>query len=162
MKYYNNGKTGELDFCKLMDSFNSSAKLTSNLDLQYKDIDCILRDGRTVSVKDQSQADKFKCFLFEKLQVRTEDGANIKGNIFSCQADLYAICSPTTWFILDAPKLKTFLSENTFKEIRTTCKTEAFNRKYKGIGCYDRTFSYVVSYKALEESNAFLWKGTRI
>lgn len=162
MEYYNKGKVGELDFCRLLRTLHTSAILTDDLDLQYKDIDCIMKDGRTVSVKDQSQADKYNCFLFEYLQVRTSDNAKVVGNIHNCEADLYAICSPSTWFVLNAPALKEFIDDNDFKSIRTTNSTEAHNRLCKGLQGYDRTYSYVVTFKQLEDSGALLWKGKRV
>lgn len=164
MAYYDGGKKGELDFCKLMEQYGGAYLVHDTIN-QYKDIDVVLnKDSRTVSVKDQSQGDKYKCFLFEYVQERTSDGAKIKGNIHNCQADLYAICSPTKWFIFDAKKLHTFIMNNKeeWKFRRTTAWAEQNNRKVKGANCYDRTYNYVISYDDLRNCDAFLWEGKRI
>lgn len=163
MQYYNHGKKAELDFCKLVEKWGG-ATIVQDLNLQYHDVDVTLRDGRTVSVKDQHSADKFSCFLFEYSQERTCDGAKIRGNLLNCQANLYAIASPTTWFIFDAALLKKYILDNskTFKFIRTTNAVEARNRELKGNMCYDRTWNYVVSYEALRKCGALLWEGKRI
>lgn len=162
-QYWNEGKKGELDFCKLVEGWGG-ATLVHDLDLQHQDIDCIMnKDGRSVSVKDQHSADKFKAFMFEFIQIRTSDGATIQGNIHNCQADLYAICSPSTWFIFDAPKLKEFIHNTPNLTQRSTGKwAEENNRKVKGVNCYDRTTSYVLSYAVLRSSGTLLWEGKRI
>lgn len=162
MSYWNNGKKGENDFVKLVKQYGG-ATLVHDTKLQYQDIDCKMKsDGRTVSVKDQYSADKFECFLFEYSQQRTSDGKSIQGNLQNCQADLYAICSPTKWFVFDAPKLKEFILSGTWKKLRTNSNTEKQNRQLKGENSYDRAWSYVISYKDLRESGALKWETKRI
>lgn len=162
--YYNNGKKAEQQFVELIKNNNwFDGYITNDLKLQYQDIDVVMSDGRTVSVKDQSLADKFNSFMFENVQIRTSDGARTSGNIHLCKADLYAIASPTKWFVLDAEALYNFISDNrhTLTRRKTTLKAEAANRRYKGYGCYDRTESFVITYNELRESGTLLWEGKR-
>lgn len=164
--YYKNGEKAEVEFKNLMLSKGRSCVLTSEIKHQYADIDLFLysRDKtstKSISVKEQTLADKYSTFLFETVQIRTSDMAYIEGNIHQCQADLYAVCSPTFWFVFDAPKLKQWLKTQSLPEIRTTSATEAKNRKMKGNNCYDRTLCVKATYEALEACPAFLYKTSR-
>lgn len=160
--YYNEGKKAELDFCKLMEKWGGGI-LIDDFNEQMKDIDVKLKKcGRTVSVKDQHSADKYQCFLFEHRQIRTSDLNSMNGNVISCEADIYAIATKTEWFIFDAPKLKALLMSGVYPDVYTNTRTEQMNRKKKGNNCFDRTISWRVTFKQLEESDSFLYRCKRI
>jgi len=161
MKYYETGMKAEKEFCALMEDYGG-AYLNTSMVQQNKDIDCTIRkDKRTVSVKEQHSADKFNMFLFEYKQIRTRDLETIDGNFISCEADLYAIATPSSWYIFDASKLKEYVNSNNWSTVYTTAYTESLNRKYKGMQGYDRTMSYKVPIKSLVNNGCFLYKCKR-
>ena len=162
--YYLDGQKAELEFCNLLEAYGG-ATLETSTELQYKDIDLTIKKcQRTISVKDQTQADKFKAFLFEYRQESTVRGVSTDGCFNLCEADLYALASPAEWFVLDVVKFKAWVKANlpSIRTIRTTAQTEAYNRRVKGENSFDRTFNHVVTYKQIEESGALLYKCNRL
>ena len=166
MSYYLNGQKAELEFKCMMESYGRHCKLKSDVHSQYKDIDLVMfspnwESNKTISVKEQLLADQYQTFLFETKQVRTLDGESINGNVQQCEAELYAVCSPSTWMVLDVVKLKDLIMDNTWEEQTTSLQTEELNRKYKGPRCYDRTINSKIPFESLRASDAFIWECER-
>lgn len=153
-------KKSELDFCKLMEKMGG-ATLIDELALQYVDIDAKLKDGRTVSIKEQTLVSKYNTVLFEYLLVDTDTYDSMDGSFLSCKADLYAITYDKTWLILDSKKLKKFVLSGIWSNMRTTTKAELYNKNIRKAK-HNRTYNYKIPLDQLLASDAFLWKGERI
>lgn len=91
-------------------------ELVTDLELQRKDIDVILPDGRTVSVKNQTKASaKYGNISLELEQFNTKSGKTIPGNFQNCEADLLAIavtyCDEESWLLLNTKDFKDWVTK---------------------------------------------------
>lgn len=153
-------KKTELNFCKLVEKCGGATLLSDTVN-QYKDIDAIMKDGRTVSIKQQTLIKKYNTVLFEYLMIDTSNFNHMDGSLLYCKADLYAINYDNTWLLLDAPKLKKFVLSGCWETMRTNSKAEEYNRNIRK-ATYDRTFNYKIPLDSLLKSDAFLWTGESI
>lgn len=134
-----------------------NGKLITDLSLQYKDIDCQLKDGRYVSIKHLKTGEKTGNFSFEYLLENTRNGNTMAGSIRKCEAELYAIYCGEKWYVFNTKDLILFLDENEtrLRKVKTGAWLEEANRKQGRT--FDRGWNYLVSIK--EVSTIAKWIG---
>lgn len=91
-------------------------RLVTDRVLQYKDIDVVLPDGKTVSVKNQTKGSgKSGNISLELRQFNTKTGKDAPGNFVQCEADLLAIavtyCDEQHWLLLDKQEFKNWVDK---------------------------------------------------
>ncbi len=91
-------------------------ELVTDKALQYKDIDVILPDGTTVSVKNQTKGSgKSGNISLELRQFNTKSGKDTPGNFVLCEADLLAIavtyCDEQQWLLLDKKDFNSWIDK---------------------------------------------------
>lgn len=120
-----------------------NAELVTHLALQYKDIDAVLPDGRTVSIKDIGESSKrYGSILLETTLLSTQRGTEMPGSFHKCEADLFAIWlfgrNRFGWYVIETHSLRAYLSDHPqLPTVRTRAETEARNREQGRV--YDGT-----------------------
>lgn len=87
--------------------------LIDDLQMQYADIDVVMDDGVTYSIKHQAISERTGNMSFELKLINDRTGASMKGNYAKCEADMYAIAcwkdGEEFWFIADTKEVKKFV-----------------------------------------------------
>lgn len=125
--------------------------LVSDLSLQYKDIDMVVkRHNKTVSIKDQLwSSGKYKAIQIETQLVNTRTMECMDGCFYKNSSDFYLWRVETeehgdTWLVINTTRLRAYVDAHkaSLKTWGTTTATEAKNRSYGRT--YDRAEGYVI------------------
>lgn len=128
--------------------------LVSDLSLQYKDIDMVVkRHNKTVSIKDQLwSSGKYKAIQIETQMVNTRTMECMDGCFYKNSSDYYLWRVETpehgdTWLVIKTEALRAYVEAHkaSLRRWGTTTATEAKNRSYGRT--FDRAEGYVIPLK---------------
>jgi len=131
-------------------AFMFKASIILDPSLQKRDMDIMLEDGDTVSVKTQNAAGRTGNISLEVLQTDTRTGETIPGNFVLCEAKYILFAVPDLakpkgcydLWLFEHEKLKGFVAQNSFRKANLTPERLGANR---GLGKkYDDTTSVLV------------------